>query len=58
MKILSVISSKNLSEGGPIYLCNSQKKFLSQKCYIRIYDYKKLSLIKTVLFFFGYKKKK
>ena len=58
MKILSIIGSSDLSGGGPIYLCNSQKKFLSKQCYIKILPINSISFLKCFLFFFGYKRKK
>jgi len=56
MNILSIISSKDLSYGGPIYLCNSQKKFLKKKCKIKIFAINRLSIFKVLLYFLGFKK--
>jgi glycosyltransferase involved in cell wall biosynthesis len=58
MNILSIITSEDLSSGGPIYLCNSQKKFLSKKCYIKIFSINNIGVVKFFLFFLGYKRKK
>jgi glycosyltransferase involved in cell wall biosynthesis len=58
MNILSIIDSKDLSSGGPIYLCNSQKKFLSKKCYIKIFSVNNIDIVKFILFVLGYKRKK
>jgi glycosyltransferase involved in cell wall biosynthesis len=58
MNILSIITSEDLSTGGPIYLCNSQKKFLSKKCYIKIFSINNIGVVKFLLFFLGYKRKK
>jgi glycosyltransferase involved in cell wall biosynthesis len=58
MKILSIIGSSDLSGGGPVYLCNSQKKFLSKQCYIKILPINSISFLKCFLFFFGYKRQK
>ncbi len=58
MNILSIIDSKDLSSGGPIYLCNSQKKFLSKKCYIKIFSINNINIVKFILFVLGYKRKK
>ena len=58
MNILSIIDSKDLSGGGPIYLCNSQKKFLSKKCYIKIFSVNNIDVVKFILFVLGYKRKK
>jgi glycosyltransferase involved in cell wall biosynthesis len=58
MNILSIIETKDLNTGGPIYLCNSQKKFLSNKCYIKILSLENVSLIRILMYFLGYKNKK
>lgn len=58
MKILSIIGSNDLSGGGPVYLCNSQKNFLSKQCYIKIFSINSISFLKFFLFFLGYKRKK
>ena len=46
MNILSVVATKDLRSGGPIYLCNSQKKFLQKKAYIKILCLNKISFYK------------
>ena len=58
MNILSLVSTKDLRSGGPIYLCNSQKKFLQKKAYIKILCLNKISFYKFLLYFFGFKNKK
>jgi len=58
MNILSIIDTKDLSSGGPIYLCNSQKKFLSKKCYVKIFAADNIDVVKFILFVLGYKRKK
>jgi glycosyltransferase involved in cell wall biosynthesis len=58
MNILSVVQSKDLNSGGPIYLCNAQKKFLSNRCYIKIISLENISLIRILMYFLGYKNKK
>ena len=58
MNILSVISSSDLANGGPIYLCNSQKKFLKKKCNIKIFFINKVSFLKILLYLLGFKIKK
>jgi glycosyltransferase involved in cell wall biosynthesis len=58
MNILSVISRNDLANGGPIYLCNSQKKFLKKKCNIKIFFINEVSLLKILLYLLGFKIKK
>lgn len=58
MNILSIVGSKDLSNGGPIYLGNLQKKFLSNKCNIKLISINNVSLLKIFIYFLGYKNKK
>lgn len=58
MNILSIVTTKDLRSGGPIYLCNSQKKFLQKKSYIKIISLNKISFYKFLLYCFGFKNKK
>lgn len=58
MNILSVISSNDLANGGPIYICNSQKKFLKKKCNLKIFSINKVSILKILLYLLGFKIKK
>jgi glycosyltransferase involved in cell wall biosynthesis len=58
MNILSIVTTKDLTSGGPIYLCNSQKKFLQKKNYIKIISLNEISFYKFLLYFFGFKNKK
>ena len=58
MNILSIVGTKDLSSGGPIYLANSQKKFFKKEHYIKIICLNDLSFFKIFLYFFGFKKRK
>jgi glycosyltransferase involved in cell wall biosynthesis len=58
MNILSIVGTKDLSSGGPIYLANSQKKFLSNKCNIKLISINNVSILKIFIYYLGYKKKK
>jgi poly(glycerol-phosphate) alpha-glucosyltransferase len=58
MNILSIVGTKDLSSGGPIYLANLQKKFLINKCNIKLISINNVSILKLFIYFLGYKKKK
>lgn len=58
MNILSIVQTKDLRNGGPIYLGNLQKKFLSNKCNIKLISINNLSIFKIFIYFLGYKNKK
>ena len=58
MNILSIVRTKNLNSGGPIYLCNSQKKYLQKNNYIKIISLNQINFYRFLLLFFGLKNKK
>jgi poly(glycerol-phosphate) alpha-glucosyltransferase len=58
MNILSIVGTKDLSSGGPIYLANSQKKFFKKEHYIKIINLNHVNFFKIFLYLFGFRKKK